>query len=447
MSNEVIEQGATKKFRPSDFADVPVPKTEGDPGYKSPKHRPLNPGKRVLPAHRRAPQIGTWPPEKPDWFKEPKASPSPTSAPKKLPPYRLPARGPRFGGLGRRIVPWLGPLMDLKDNLDGYDAWYYHFKHKPYQPGYYNWKPSYDLVLDCNRPLQSPALNQGYSSCGSVAPYSPSYNVEGTRWAPRVVTLAPPWPNSINYEMYEVRTNGWKDVRPSQRWLKKTTWVEPPYVDEVPEHYEVQMQPAPAIGTAMNPNVMRGMPTVPELEPKPDLATDTATETQPAVAVAKTIGLSGIYPARPRRRRPPRRRERERKMLSRSARIGIALFKILDKMSESAEVVDALYEALPEETRKKWKCNRSDFGIDQAGQYGIDNADCKAQALYHNFHKVDVQTAVENIIKNEIQDKILGYINRTIPRNTGSALDHSMMEFNDYLQAMLDAQVDLKAVW
>lgn len=116
---------------------------------------------------------------------------------------------------------------------------------------------------------------------------------------------------------------------------------------------------------------------------------------------------------------------KERKVMARSKALLVALFNALDTISEAAEVVDSFYEALPESVRKRWEKNhaRPDAPfIDNAGQYGIDGADWKARALYYNWHKVDLDLAVRNVIKNGVEDRLLGDIHKRLPANTINAL-------------------------
>lgn len=128
--------------------------------------------------------------------------------------------------------------------------------------------------------------------------------------------------------------------------------------------------------------------------------------------------------ARPAGRRPPRGRDKEKKALSRSARIGMAIFRALDKLSESAEVVDAIYDALPDHVKRRWSKGReSRRFLDQAGQYGIDGADWKLEALYHNWHHVDIQKAMKNIVKNHVEDQVIGGVHRALPNNVINAFD------------------------
>jgi hypothetical protein len=87
-------------------------------------------------------------------------------------------------------------------------------------------------------------------------------------------------------------------------------------------------------------------------------------------------------------------------------RLGVAGAKILDLTSESAEVVDAIYRALPKDVRDKW--DRPDRKADSIGQYGIAGADWKIQAIFHNYHKVDIAQAIQNIAMNEVEDRLIG---------------------------------------
>lgn len=139
------------------------------------------------------------------------------------------------------------------------------------------------------------------------------------------------------------------------------------------------------------------------------------------------------------KRRPPRRREKEVKTLSRSARIALAVFKALDTISEYSELVDAFFRALPQDVQDRWSKGRDPRGLlDSAGQYGIDGADWKVQALWHNWHKIDGPQAFKNIVANEYQDKVLGLIHRNTPVNTGSATSGAMKEVNKQVENFLN---------
>lgn len=109
-------------------------------------------------------------------------------------------------------------------------------------------------------------------------------------------------------------------------------------------------------------------------------------------------------------RAPPTARVREKKALTTSKQVGIAVARALDHISEGAEMVDALYQSLPEDVRRRWEKGRDmDRGMaDQAGQYGIDGADWKAKAIWYNAHKIDASSAFRNIILNLIEDELYG---------------------------------------
>ena len=161
-----------------------------------------------------------------------------------------------------------------------------------------------------------------------------------------------------------------------------------------------------------------------------------------------------------------------------SARLGRLLFKALDDVSEGCEVVDALYDALPNEAKKAaakkagyvWSPSAKKYVlpgdgslkasdntteafrpagagsrafVDQFGQYGLDGCDWKAQALYDNAHKLDVCTGVQNIMKNYVEDKLHGVTHKYRPRNTVNGLADADKEFGTLLNGLLDELIDL----
>lgn len=186
--------------------------------------------------------------------------------------------------------------------------------------------------------------------------------------------------------------------------------------------------PLPSAGFIPNPNIQRGMPS-PEPMEWPSPGNDLVT---PPRVGFRTNGLTAVRfrPGPPARPKPG---TRERKSYATAALLGV-----LDNISEIAEIVDAFYDALPEDVTKKW--NRPGRGIiDAAGQYGIDGADWKLRALWHNWDKLDVEKAIKNVIKNEIQDKVLGSIHKNLPRNSGHANDPAFKQLNKILDTVFSS--------
>lgn len=183
----------------------------------------------------------------------------------------------------------------------------------------------------------------------------------------------------------------------------------------------------------MDPNWYRQQPGS-DPYPAGPVPIETPTPEQPPVFQWDNTPKGRPRPRRHQRRRPPRG-TKENKNLTRSARLGIWLYRALDNISEWAEVVDAVYEALPERVKDRWEADRYYQGhadsrgfIDQAGQYGLDGADWKLEALWHNWHKVDAEEAVQNIIKNYVEDQVIGGYQRHMPRNVVNALDQIRSE-------------------
>ena len=251
------------------------------------------------------------------------------------------------------------------------------------------------------------------------------------------------------------------------RWNEHSSWVK---TDNRTSALTIVQSPeafGPAVNVHPNPNVMRWA----DPDPQPvDLAvpdspawktsnywadavglenltkTDLANALKTPIAYAfSTVEATGSAPGMPppptvvrvptTPRQPPEKYTRERKFISKSKALGIVLFKVLDKVSEAADVVDAVYEALPEKVRKRWPCKKRPGPVDNFGQYGIGGADCKAAAIYYNLHSVDVEQAVRNIIANQLEDAIYGGIHKHLPKQAGGdAMDESWKAFAKMLE-------------
>jgi hypothetical protein len=151
------------------------------------------------------------------------------------------------------------------------------------------------------------------------------------------------------------------------------------------------------------------------------------------------------------KREPPHGGVKERKTITRSKKFAALLFKALDKISESCEVVDAIYETLPKKTKKRWEAKQAAhaaFGnvnggtraamLDNAGQYGLDGCDWKAEAIYHNAHAIDPCKSAVGIIKNHYEDIFIGRLQADRPVNTGNAVAAGDKAFAKWLNEQLD---------
>jgi hypothetical protein len=421
--SEVYEQGATRRLRPSDFggslnfnsgADRRRPVDIPEPKY--PKNPASAPGKRV-------------PGITPKW--SPGIERNPFS-PREIGQY-LSDVGPeaardmvKLGGMfvgGRigvalRALSWVLTLADLID-------WDW-FKGKP------GLKPGWNYSLDC-KPWDGLAWRTGqrYSSCPAPGGLrigkedtnyhynsSPEFNVT------RYVTL---YNKLIEYPtQYQAEC---AQVLHADTGVTVDPFTDPPYISPDP---------------MLNPNLARAMPSLPAFDfdsdpvAEPDAKTDTSGKHTDGQGIE--YSSDGAVRRETVDREPPAKRERQRKAMSNSAKLGVALFKALDEISESAEVVDAIYQALPKPVRKKWGCDKIKRGlVDSAGQYGIDAADCKAKAIYHNAQNIDVMAAVENIFVNYLQDKLIGSVYRTLPKDVGNAVGPGVQAVNKGFEGLVDA--------
>lgn len=189
-------------------------------------------------------------------------------------------------------------------------------------------------------------------------------------------------------------------------------------------------------GRALNPNVDRYMPGIPEPDFRPADPDNTPQayipekerrrvfQTEPSGRVQR--------PIKPHARVAPPEGTKEQKYIAKTKRLGIALFKILDGISETAEFIDAIYGALPESVKERW--DRPDRVGDSFGQYGLEGMDWKLQAIYHNFTKVDFEMAIRNIVENGLQDALYGVIHKGLPNNAGNAHEDAEKALADWME-------------
>lgn len=209
-----------------------------------------------------------------------------------------------------------------------------------------------------------------------------------------------------------------------------------PLTAETPQE---MIEPLPQRTWQPNPNFVRGFvpARLPDIGIEPESAIDPDRPPQFEVEISPQRGLRPRHDVVPRginAPRPPRTNEREKKTRTRGQAIALALWKMMDKNSEFADMVDQVYEALPKELRHKiekerggfwwktpegkWKWMMPKRDADQAGQYGISGADWKLAAIWHHWNQVDARKAVEGLAKNEIEDMLYGAAHKAKDRVT-----------------------------
>lgn len=141
----------------------------------------------------------------------------------------------------------------------------------------------------------------------------------------------------------------------------------------------------------------------------PDVPPAPGTRYEFLIRVGAPIGAPSRLPDRFPSSRPPPRGTKEGKTRT-SGKMAAAIFRALDKVSEGAEVVNALFESLPCKVQKAAARRhlQSRGLLDNAGQYGIDGADWKAAAIVANYRDIDTVLALQKIAINEVEDRIIG---------------------------------------
>lgn len=420
------EQGATRRL------DGGVPSRT--PAVRPPKKRPGRPG--ILKPVWERPQ-----PRKPAVAPTPK--PAVRVAPRPIFPYPAVRRAPRI-----RLPGVLGFALQNADYLETML-----FPKKWLVPNPLNgWRKCFGDCTGVN-PNDSRQGATAYSPC---VPNPTAYQCLSGQATGPLVGILPPEDTSAAYLLtYNALGASWRAVFHSryqrQADLVGTVQADPVMIASMRMGYALRPMP--------DPNIARHTPTLPDLEvgfaealQPTELSAEEVVARLEALPWTKTViragsppigGSPGSAPPRvkppvvggkPHMRRRPKRGTKEKKV---KGAIYYA-FLIADAISEGAEVVDALFEALPKDVQKRWKCNRSVAFIDKAGQYGIDNADCKAKAVFHNLHKIDGVDAIRNIIANQAEDKLIGALHKRLPRNMINAGEDGQKAYGEIVQSVLE---------
>jgi len=98
----------------------------------------------------------------------------------------------------------------------------------------------------------------------------------------------------------------------------------------------------------------------------------------------------------------PNRPDKERKLKARPIVQGA--LKVIGTVTEGADLVDAIYDALPERFRPRWKNTNH---VKRKLTYKE-----KLQALYDHWDQVDLPEAVKNIVVNQIEDYFYGKVGK-----------------------------------
>lgn len=168
----------------------------------------------------------------------------------------------------------------------------------------------------------------------------------------------------------------------------------------------------PALDPMPNPNIARNRGPDPQPAP-PEPVPGEGRTPDPQEWQWNSMGPPNP-PPRPHVRNPPKPTTKEQKAISRAAKIGIFLWRLMDTISELTEIGGAIYQALPEEIRKKANCGS---GVN-IGQYGSDVNACMVETLFKHWDKLDTAKAVREIAKNIVEDMSVGAFHKWLGKVT-----------------------------
>lgn len=441
MSTDVIEQGATRRARASNAPatrsaranwwvdqwkqdasrpprkSTPLPWIEPDEQF--PRYPKGAPGRQPKPAPGQYPQRTIKPGDRIFWPGErnPGADPRKTFRRGDRKPFGRRLRGlPDTGRMIPRIpVPWLAPLF-VGGLWDDFNDWL-PSDHPEGDTWPDNFIPlGWALERQCVPQVRVNGCNGKQANCQTS---NNCLSGQAGTVFPLPVELAPNIHRFRLVRQYRTVTGVLRYK--NDRWLRRSPCppVSAPATTIWGPSEIVSIAPHPM----RNPNVMRRLPTA---KPAPDPGG--GLRVNPFPIVPRTIkNIAKVYdpkrggwqPIKPNGRKPPRtKREKEKKGLSGKLRQG--LLRGADAISEMSEIVDALYNALPEAVRRRWEgkarwyeydniAHRGEQGLtDNAKRYGIDGADWKLRAVWNNFDKINWDQAMGDIAVNIFVDQLVG---------------------------------------
>lgn len=127
--------------------------------------------------------------------------------------------------------------------------------------------------------------------------------------------------------------------------------------------------------------------------------------------------------------RPPRNREKEKKIHVRTVAGGA--WAVLNLITEGLDFLDVLWGALPKQHKTKGRPTPYD----------------KARDIYDNWEAIDVAKAVENYINNQIEDYVYGMIGQQVakaqgiigsPTGLSRALSKNQQQFAEQMELELE---------
>lgn len=111
----------------------------------------------------------------------------------------------------------------------------------------------------------------------------------------------------------------------------------------------------------------------------------------------------------------PKPREREVKLKSRIPRALLGLQKVYHEYTEAVDVIDALYEAINATSRKQWE-KKKKAALKELGLKQVINPVDKLGFMYDHLDQINWDQAIKNILKNQIEDAVVGNANNYAKR-------------------------------
>lgn len=102
-----------------------------------------------------------------------------------------------------------------------------------------------------------------------------------------------------------------------------------------------------------------------------------------------------------------RGRNMEKKVMARGASLAL---RTIGAASEIADTIGAIYDVLPKSVRDRWYRKYHKGGPAPAQYRSLGDVWWQLEAIYWNWHLIDGKAAVTNVLKNELEDWVIGRV-------------------------------------
>lgn len=236
-----------------------------------------------------------------------------------------------------------------------------------------------------------------------ISPTDTWFHADGRyHWSPYYADPVPFFPDAIKQSAHwrRIEVAPKPAIAPGHRWypdFEHDPFLDIPWLPRIDPEVEppLRVRPRPdPVPRRLKPRQRPSRRSVPGH--RPEFGPRTTTQPRPRTGTKLEPGRRNVPTSRPHDRRPPRKKEKEKKLIATNR----VIQKLVNPVTEANDFVNSLFRALP-----RWVQNKC------IGQHGV-TIQARASCIYRNIDRMNVDKAVKNVILNEIEDRFFGALGK-----------------------------------